>query len=72
MKRCQRTIDVIDEAMKIVYSDRRGAQSDKICNESLASAMMRLRQSKTRIEVSIVVPQKKTGKRSYDAEISVS
>ena len=40
-------------------------------NENLASAMVILKQSKTQIEVSIEVTKKKTGKSSYDAEISI-
>ena len=40
-------------------------------NENLTSAMVILKQSKTRIEVSIVTPTKKAGKSSNDAEISI-
>ena len=40
-------------------------------NENLASAMVILKQGKTRIEISIEVSQKETGKSSYDAEIAI-
>lgn len=49
----------------------RGKDTKFTFNENLASAMVILKQSKTRIEVSIEVSQKKTGKRSCVAEISI-